>query len=292
MLMRFVRYRPQGDTEGLAVATGSGYVGLGAADARFPGTLQALIAQGGDSLARAARLLTQHGRPVDVEHAVLLPPIGAPSKIICVGLNYVEHSAESGFKKPPDYPTIFARFPSSLIGHGAPLLRPRVSTSFDYEGELAVVIGTAGRRISRDNALAHVAGYSVFNDGSIRDYQTRTPQWTIGKNFDGTGAFGPALVTPDELPPGGRGCRLQTRVNGTVLQSASTDDMIFDVATLIQLITEALTLVPGDVLVTGTPAGCGFARKPPIFMKAGDVCEIEIEHVGLLRNPVIDEVGP
>jgi 2-keto-4-pentenoate hydratase/2-oxohepta-3-ene-1,7-dioic acid hydratase in catechol pathway len=154
---------------------------------------------------------------------------------------------------------------------------------------MVAVIGKGGRAISEADALSHVAGYSVFNDGSVRDYQLRTPQWTIGKNFDGTGAFGPAFVTADELPPGAAGLRIQTRLNGRVLQNASTDDLVFSVARLVSLISAAMTLEAGDVIVTGTPAGVGLGHKPPIFMKQGDVCEIEIEKIGLLSNPVVKE---
>jgi 2-keto-4-pentenoate hydratase/2-oxohepta-3-ene-1,7-dioic acid hydratase in catechol pathway len=217
-----------------------------------------------------------------------LPPLPAPPKIICLGLNYADHAAEGGFK-PPSYPTIFARFASSLIGHEAPLIRPRVSTQFDYEGELVAVVGRGGRHISRAAALDHICGYSIFNDASVRDFQMKTPQWTVGKNFDGTGPFGPAFVTADELPPGAAGLKLQTRLNGNVMQSASTTQMIFDVVTTVALITEALTLETGDVLVMGTPSGIGMARTPQVFMKAGDVCEIEIEGLGILRNPIADE---
>jgi 2-keto-4-pentenoate hydratase/2-oxohepta-3-ene-1,7-dioic acid hydratase in catechol pathway len=186
---------------------------------------------------------------------------------------------------------VFARFSSSLIGHKAPLIRPRVSAQFDYEGELVAVIGRSGRRIPKAEALDHVVGYSIFNDASVRDYQLRTTQWTVGKNFDGTGAFGPWLVTPDELPPGASGLKLQTRLQGQVVQQASTADLIFDIAALVSLLSEAFTLEAGDVIVTGTPSGVGFARKPPLFMKAGDTCEVEIEGIGTLINPVVDEAG-
>jgi 2-keto-4-pentenoate hydratase/2-oxohepta-3-ene-1,7-dioic acid hydratase in catechol pathway len=218
----------------------------------------------------------------------MLPPLPVPGKIICVGLNYVDHSIESGFV-PPDYPTIFTRFASSLVGAGAPIIRPRVSTQLDYEGEMVAVIGTGGRHIPEENALDHVIGYSIFNDASVRDYQKKAPQWTIGKNFDGTGAFGPYLVTADELPRGGKGLHIQTRLNGQLVQDASTNDMVFSVAKLISILSEAITLSPGDVIVSGTPAGVGMARKPPLFMKHGDLCEIEIEGIGVLRNPVQDE---
>jgi 2-keto-4-pentenoate hydratase/2-oxohepta-3-ene-1,7-dioic acid hydratase in catechol pathway len=217
-----------------------------------------------------------------------LPPIPRPGKFICLGLNYVDHAKEGGFT-PPDYPTVFFRGATSLVAHGQPLVRPALSPTFDYEAELAVVIGRSGRRIAETQALDHVAGYSVFNDGSVREYQRRTPQWTMGKNFDGTGAFGPWLVTPDELPPGAVGLRIQTRLNGRIVQDANTRDMIFSVARTIAILSQAMTLEVGDVIAMGTPAGVGHARKPPLWLKDGDVCEIEIEGIGLLSNPVHDE---
>jgi acylpyruvate hydrolase len=228
------------------------------------------------------------GEAVDAAAVETLQPLRQLGKIICVGLNYRDHAGESGMRVP-DYPTLFARFASSLIAHDAPIIRPKESDRLDYEGELVAVIGKNGRRIGKADALDHVAGYSIFNDGSIRDFQLRTPQWTMGKNFDGTGAFGPVFVTADELPPGARGLKIETRLNGQVMQSASTDDLIFDVATLVSLISTGITLETGDIIVTGTPSGVGAARKPPLFMKAGDVCEVAIEKIGTLRNTIVDE---
>ena len=253
----------------------------------FPGTLDSMIRQGNDALAAAAERLAQ-GPVIDLASVKRLPPLPNPTKIICVGLNYADHSAESGYKLP-DYPTLFARFPSSLIGHGAPILRPLASDQLDFEGELVAIIGKGGRAVSKEAATSHVIGYSVFNDASVRDFQHRTPQWTVGKNFDDTGAFGPDLVTADELPDGCRGLRIETRLNGQVVQSASTDDLVFDVATLVSVISEVCTLMPGDIIVTGTPAGVGAGRKPPLWMKPGDTCEVEIEKVGLLVNPVAQQ---
>lgn len=286
--MRFISFT-QGGRYGAAVVDSNGAArGLSEGDAGFPGRLDVLVAGGLASLRDAGAILAK-GAPIDLASVAYLPVLtGQASKIICVGLNYQDHSAESGYALPT-YPTLFARFPSSLIAHGAPLLRPPESPQFDYEGELVAVIGKGGRRIAKDKALDHVIAYSIFNDGSIRDFQHRTPQWTVGKNFDGTGAFGPQLVTADELPAGAAGLRLQTRLNGQVVQDASTSDLVFDVATLVSILSEAMTLNPGDILVTGTPAGIGAARKPPLFMKAGDVCEVEIEGLGVLRNPVLDE---
>jgi len=214
-----------------------------------------------------------------------LPPLIRPPKIVCVGLNYPSHADESGFVAP-EFPTLFARFRSSLIGHGAPLVKPPQSEQLDFEGEMVAIIGKAGKDIHRSRALDHVIGYSIFNDASVRDYQLKTPQWTAGKNFDGTGALGPWIVTPDELPTGAAGLKLETRLNGQVVQSASTTDMIFDVATLVSLLSTFMTLECGDILVTGTPAGVGMARNPPLFMKDGDFCEVEIEGIGLLHNPI------
>ncbi|MBO9195918.1 fumarylacetoacetate hydrolase family protein [Rhizobium sp. 16-449-1b] len=228
---------------------------------------------------------------VDLSQVSYLPPISAPGKIICVGLNYADHTEESGYKQP-DHPTLFPRFTSSLIGAGAPIIRPFVSTALDFEGELVAVIGRSGRHIEKANALDHVAGYSIFNDGSIRDFQHRTPQWTLGKNFDGTGSFGPFFVTADELPVGANGLRIETRLNGEVVQSSNTEKLIFDVATLVATISEAITLEPGDLIITGTPSGIGHARSPKLYMKAGDTVEVEIEGIGILTNPVTDEVAP
>jgi acylpyruvate hydrolase len=225
---------------------------------------------------------------IDLNAVRILPPVPKPPKILCVGLNYDDHLEESGLKKPV-YPEIFARYATSLIAHREPIRRPPESSALDYEAELAVVIGRKGRRIQPDRALDHVAGYSLFNDATIRDFQLRTPQWTMGKNFDATGAFGPWLVTPDALPPGAQRLRIQGRLNGRVMQDARTDQLIFSVSALIEMISTAMTLEPGDVIITGTPGGVGAARKPPVFMRPGDVFEVEIEGMGVLSNPVQDE---
>lgn len=285
--MRFAAFE-SGEREGLAVAGPDGkFRGLLQGDSTYPGSLDVLIRGGRGALDKAAEAL-RSGAVINMDKVALLPPLAAPGKIICVGLNYVDHSLESGFT-PPSYPTIFSRFNSCLIGAGAPIIRPKVSTQLDYEGEMAAVIGSGGRHIAEADALTHVIGYSIFNDASIRDYQMKAPQWTVGKNFDGTGAFGPYLVTADELPAGGKGLHIQTRLNGKVVQDATTSDMIFSVARLIAVLSEVMTLSPGDIIVSGTPAGVGMARKPPLYMKHGDVCEIEIEGIGVLRNTVKDE---
>ena len=288
--MRFVAYRLNGvDGVAAAAAADGTFHGLSVADPGCPGSLSSLVAQGSERLMEAGRALLSCPE-IDLDAVELLPPLPCPPKILCVGLNYADHSAESGFKVP-DYPKIFSRFASSLIGPGAPIIRPRVSEQLDYEGEFVAVIGRGGRDIPKERALEHVAAYSLFNDASVRDYQFKAPQWTVGKNFDGTGAFGPWLVTADALPPGCAGLRLQTRLNGQVVQDASTNDLVFDVATLVSTLSEAFTLEPGDVIVTGTPSGVGLARKPPLWMKPGDVCEVELEGIGVLRNPIADQAS-
>jgi 2-keto-4-pentenoate hydratase/2-oxohepta-3-ene-1,7-dioic acid hydratase in catechol pathway len=284
--MRFIRFQDAGGA-GLGIEINGALRGLHESDAKFPGALSALVGKGRKALTDAGERLAA-GAIVDLAKAQYLPPFPAPPKIICVGLNYRDHSAESGFKQP-DYPTLFTRFATSLVGHDAPVVRPKISDQFDYEGELVAVIGQGGRHISKASALDHVAGYSIFNDVSVRDYQFKSPQWTVGKNFDGTGPFGPVFVTADELPAGAKGLKIQTRLNGQIMQDDNTDNMVFDVATLIATISEAITLESGDVIVTGTPSGVGVSRKPPVFMKAGDRIEVQIEKIGVLSNPVVDE---
>src|SRR5580692_8342487 len=283
--MRIVNFE-KGGVPGIGADEGSGWHGLMERESGFPGTLPELIAQGADLLRTGRDLLPMHA--IDLNAIRMLPPVPKPPKILCVGLNYSDHLEESGLEKPI-YPEIFARFATSLVAHDEPIRQPPDSLTLDYEAELAVVIGRGGRRISRDKALDHVAGYSLFNDATIREFQLRTPQWTMGKNFDATGAFGPWLVTPDALPPGASGLRIQGRLNGRVMQDSRTDRLIFSVASLIEMISVAMSLEPGDVIITGTPGGVGAARKPPVFMHAGDVFEVEIEGMGVLSNPVQDE---
>lgn len=283
--MKLVRFLADGK-EGWAVghpATGDWH-GATCGMPGYPGDLDALVRQGRPALdAACAQLLALP--PKDLSAAQLLVPLAQPSKIICVGLNYRDHTAESGFEQPA-YPTLFSRFASSLTAHDQPMLASPLSDTLDFEGELAVVIGKGGKRIAAQDALSHVLGYSIFNDGSVREYQFKSPQWLMGKNFDGTGAFGPWLVTSDELPPGARGLQLETRLNGQTVQSANTDDMVFDVVSLIVTLSEAITLEAGDVIVAGTPAGIGHAREPKLYMKPGDLCEVEIEGIGVLRNRI------
>lgn len=271
----------------LAVRVGDALLAVERVAPELPRTLRAFLAAGPAALTALADRLAG----VDASDARIsapftyLPLAEAASKFICLGLNYRAHAAEAAFEAPT-YPVIFTRFATSLVGHEAPMILPPCSPYFDYEAELAVVIGRRATRVSKASAHEYVAGYTLFNDGSIRDYQKRTHQWTIGKNFDRTGPLGPELVTADELPPGGAGLHIQMRVNGEVLQDANTRDMIFDVAETIATLTEAITLEPGDVIAMGTPSGVGAARTPPRFLVPGDVCEVEVEGVGVLRNTV------
>ena len=223
--------------------------------------------------------------PLPLSGLELLPCLPQPGKIICLGLNYVDHAKEGG-NPVGDYPALFLRCATSLLAHRAPLQVSRVSDKLDFEAELAVVIGRRARFVAQADALHAVFGYACFNDASFRDYQRKTTQWTIGKNFDATGAFGPCLVSADELPAGCVGLHIESRLNGQVMQRANTADMVFGVARTIALLSQSLTLEPGDVLVMGTPGGVGYARTPPVWMKAGDTIEIEIEGIGVLSNPV------
>jgi len=286
--MRFTTFLQQGQAR-LGVVDGDHVIDLCAAQPQVPADLRAALEAGIDLRAagQAAIVSSAPRLPLaSLQHAPLVPE---PGKTICLGLNYFDHAKEGGRDKP-EYPWFFYRGKSSLVGHGEPGLLPRASTKFDYEAELAVVIGSrVPRHVSQADALKHVFGYSCFNDMSVRDFQKRTPQWTIGKNFDGTGGFGPVLVTADELPAGATGLRIQSRLNGEVMQDANTSDMIFSVAETIALLAECMTLEPGDTIIMGTPAGVGQARTPPVWMKAGDTIEVEIERVGLLRNPIVAE---
>ncbi len=224
----------------------------------------------------------QAGEEVALSDVTLLAPVPRPGKVICIGLNYRDHAAEGG-NPIPDYPAVFLRGATSLVGPGQPIIMPDCSDKLDFEAELGVVIGRTATNV-HENPLDYVAGYCCFNDGTIRDYQRKSSQWTVGKNFDLTGAFSAELVTPDELPPGAAGLRITSRVNGGIMQDGDTGDMIFDVATLVTVLSEAMTLEPGDVIATGTPAGVGYARKPPVFLREGDEIEIEIERIGKATN--------
>jgi 2-keto-4-pentenoate hydratase/2-oxohepta-3-ene-1,7-dioic acid hydratase in catechol pathway len=274
----------------LGVVEGPEVIDVGAGDGAVPTDLLALV-QGGAAALEAVKAAAGKARPRHALAAVRAAlPIAHPPKFVCVGLNYLEHAKEGGHA-PPTYPSFFARFDRSLVAHGEPVIRPLVSAQLDYECELAVVIGTGGRHIPESRALEHVFGYTIFNDVSVRDFQRKTTQWLAGKNFDGTGPLGPCVVTADALPKGAAPLRIQTRVNGKSMQDSNTSDMIFPVARTIALLSEFMTLEPGDLIATGTPQGVAHARKPPAWMKAGDTVEIEVEGIGVLSNPVVDEAS-
>jgi len=286
--MRIISFEIDGSAR-LGVVAGDTVVDLAQAAPELPRDLLTLLKRdGGLTAAAAAAKAAGKAAVRPFEGLKLLPPIGNPGKIPCLGLNYADHAAEGGHQKPT-YPSLFMRCTTSLVAHGAPIIRPKCSVQLDYEAELAVIIGRRGRHVPQADALKYVAGYACFNDASVRDYQRKTTQWTMGKNFDATGGFGPWFVSADELPPGGDGLAIRSRLNGEVMQNANTRDMLFPVAETIAILTEGMTLEPGDVIATGTPAGVGHARKPPVWMKHGDVIEIEIEGVGVLRNPIRDE---
>jgi 2-keto-4-pentenoate hydratase/2-oxohepta-3-ene-1,7-dioic acid hydratase in catechol pathway len=254
-----------------------------------PGEMIGVIAAGAPLLARLADGLraAPRGARRPLGAVELRPPIPRPGKILCLGLNYAAHAREGGHEVP-EHPTVFVRVATSLVAPGAPVIRPRVSEQLDYEVELAIVIGRRCRDVAEDGALAQVYGYTIMNDVSVRDYQRRTSQWTLGKNFDGSGPLGPAIVTADELPAGARGLGIRTRLNGELLQDGNTADMVFPVARIVALLSEVMTLEPGDVIATGTPSGVGHARRPPLWMKPGDVVSCEIDGIGTLSNPIVD----
>jgi 2-keto-4-pentenoate hydratase/2-oxohepta-3-ene-1,7-dioic acid hydratase in catechol pathway len=238
---------------------------------------------GGKEMAEAAKVAPS----IAVSEVVWRPVIPNPDKILCVGLNFLEHIREVG-KKVEDYPLVFLRLTSTQVGHLQPLIRPRASENLDFEGELAVIVGKRGRHISKEDALQHVAGYSIYNDASVRDWQRHTTQYTPGKNFPSTGAFGPWLVTADEIPDPTK-LHLTTRLNGDVVQDSGLDDLRFSISEIISYISPFTELVPGDVIITGTPKGVGAGRKPPLWMKPGDTVEVEISSIGKLRNPIVLE---
>ncbi len=215
-------------------------------------------------------------------------PIAQPGKIICLGLNYVDHIKEGGYEIPT-YPALFMRANNSIMAAGAPMVRPTCSDKLDYEVELMLIVGKGGRHIKEEDALDHVFGYTVFNDGSVRDYQRKTHQWTPGKNFDDTGAIGPVVVTPDELPVGATGLKIESRVGTEILQSANTSDMMWSVARTIATISEYTTLEAGDYIAMGTPPGVGHAKTPPRWLRPGETVEVEVEGIGICASPIVDE---
>jgi len=277
---------PDGPRIGLL--EGEVVVDLSAVDSNAPTNLKDVIAAG--ELANLQLIANKadesaHKRLDDIDIAV---PITAPGKILCLGLNYKEH-VDEGIFETQLYPTIFMRSSTSMVAHGQAVVRPRNSVTLDYEAELALVIGTRARHLTAENALEHVAGYTCSNDGSVREYQRHTIQWTMGKNFDNTGPIGPVFVTADELPPGATGLNIMCRLNGQTVQSSNTDMMMFPVVETLVYLTEGLTLEPGDIVLMGTPSGVGHARNPQLWMKDGDTVEVEIEQIGVLRNSVLDE---
>ena len=249
--------------------------------AKYP-DLKALIAA--DAV---GALATADGETMALTDVEMLPTIPKADKIICIGLNYLGHIEETG-RDRPEYPSIFTRFPASLVGHGQSMIRPTVSEMFDFEGELAVVIGKSGRAIPKEKALDHVAGYTCFNDGSIRDFQRHTTQFWGGKNFDRSGAMGPWMVTSDEFGDPTKPTMV-TRLNGEVMQSTSVGDLAFPIPYLISYVSTITELVPGDIIATGTPSGVGAFRNPKVFMKPGDKIEVEISGIGTLSNNIVDE---
>lgn len=282
--MRLVTYR-KGSVEGFGVVTDGGIVDAAKALGGRFSSLRAVLEA--DALGLLSSAVQGTKADVPLASVQLLPPIPVPDKILCVGVNYVAHRDETGRSESP-YPTLFTRFANSQVGHGQPLVRPNASTELDYEAELAVVIGRRGRHVRREDALAHVAGYSCYQDATLRDWQRHTSQFTPGKNFVGTGGFGPWLLTRDEVPDPST-LTVIGRLNGQEMQRSGTDLLIFDIPELIAYISTFTELVPGDVLSTGTPGGVGSKRKPPVWMKPGDVFEVEIPGVGTLRNGVVQE---
>ena len=263
------------------------YVEIHAADSGLPSSLREILALGPDGLRRAREAIAHGSVGHNPGTVTLLAPILDPQKIVCLGLNYRDHAAESGMAIPEE-PVLFSKYPSALIGPGAEIVLPRVSTEVDYEAELVVVIGQRGRDIPRESAYQYVAGYTIGHDVSARDWQLQKPgkQWMAGKTFDTFAPIGPALVTPDEVhDPHGLNIRL--RLNGKTMQDSNTSQLVFQVNEVIAYLSQIFTLEPGDLIFTGTPPGVGMARKPPVWLKPGDVVEVEIEGLGVLRNPVV-----
>jgi 2-keto-4-pentenoate hydratase/2-oxohepta-3-ene-1,7-dioic acid hydratase in catechol pathway len=284
--MRLMSFATKGRSS-FGVVAGNGVVDVGRRlGDKFASVSDVLRAGALDEVRRAGAASPDHELAA-VEFLPAIPDAGA--KLLCVGINYMPHIKEMG-RERPDYPVLFVRFADSIVGHGRPLVRPRASVQFDYEGELAVVIGKRARHVPRDRALDHVAGYSCFNDGSIRDWQRHSQQFTAGKNFHASGSFGPWLVTADEVGDP-RTLRLKTRLNGEVMQDESVGELCFDIPALIEYCSTWAQLEPGDVIVTGTPGGVGAGRKPPLWMKAGDSVEVEIDRIGVLRNSIVDEAA-
>jgi 2-keto-4-pentenoate hydratase/2-oxohepta-3-ene-1,7-dioic acid hydratase in catechol pathway len=270
----------------IGVVTDAGVVDLAQAAPELPTTLLGLLEAGPTALLAAHRA-AETGTPIPLADVRLEAPISRPPKFLAIGLNYADHVRESGIDTPA-HPTVFNKQSTCVIGPGDAIHLPRVSSALDYEGELGIVIGRRCRHVSRDDAADVIAGYLVVNDATVRDWQLRVPTWTMGKSFDTHGPIGPWIVTADEIGDPHQ-LRLRTFVNGELRQDSNTKELIFDCFALIEHLSTAFTLEPGDVIATGTPSGVGIARKPPALLKAGDVVRIEIEGIGSLENPVIDE---
>jgi len=290
--MKIVSFEASGELR-LGVVEGDQVVDLKQADAKAPADLGDWLARNSGDLRPLADLAKRAPASARKPLAGLkyALPIARPGKVICLGLNYLKHLKEGRYANDPlpQYPTLFMRGLNSLVPHLQPLIRPRLSDTLDYEAEMVVVIGKPIRHATLADATSCVAGYTCCNEGSVREFQRHTTQWHMGKNFDRSGSIGPWMVSADELPPGGKGLKIQSRLNGKVMQSDTTDDLLFPVAETIVYITQGITLEPGDMIATGTPSGVGFAQKPPAFMRQGDTCEIDIEGIGILRNPIEDE---
>ena len=276
----------------MGVIDGATVIDVQAVDASLPGELGAFLRANGDmkALAEIAKKAPASAR-LPLAGLTFAMPVANPGKIICLGLNYLDHVKEGNYKDNiPKYQSIFFRVLTSMAAHGQPLIRPKTSIQFDYEAELIVIIGKRAKHLTLENAADCVAGYSCGMEGSIREYQRHSSQWGMGKNFDQTGSVGPWMVTADKLPRGAKGLKIESRLNGNMMQSSNTDSFMFPVAESLVYLTEGMTLEPGDILFTGTPSGVGHARKPePVWMKAGDTIEVEIEKVGTLSNPIADE---
>lgn len=278
--MRFI----VGDAEG----TTGVFLVNGETAKKLPGDARDLMDIISDTATSVADYDSLTGSEVAVDDITPALPVAHPGKIICLGLNYVDHIKEGGYDIP-DYPALFMRGRNSIMAAGAPMVRPTCSEKLDYEVELMLIVGKGGRHIAEEDALDHVFGYTLFNDGSVRDYQRKTHQWTPGKNFDDTGAIGPVVVTPDELPEGATGLKIESRVGDEILQSANTDDMMWSVARTIATISEYTTLEAGDLIAMGTPPGVGHAKNPPRWLRPGEVVEVEIEGIGICKSPIVDE---
>jgi 2-keto-4-pentenoate hydratase/2-oxohepta-3-ene-1,7-dioic acid hydratase in catechol pathway len=277
----------------LGVVEGDAVIDLQAVDAALPGDLGEVLRRSNGDLKALADLA---GRAPASARRPLTGltygfPVARPGKIVCLGLNYLDHVKEGPQRDNiPKFPSIFFRVLTSMTPHRQPLIRPRVSIQLDYEAEMVAIVGRRAKHLTMENALSCIAGYSCANEGSVREFQRHTTQWSMGKNFDRTGSFGPWMVSADALPPGGKGLKIMSRLNGNTMQSDNTDNMMFPLPETLVYLTKGITLEPGDIILTGTPSGVGHARKPePVWMKPGDTIEIEVEGIGALSNPIEDE---